>query len=184
MQDISYLYYYYYCKFSAFKFLPHFQYTDTIIDNFPSTYTFQIDAILLGTERIGHGYALIKHPSAMEFIKRQGIAVEVNPISNQVLRLVADTRNHPAAVLFSDNYPVVISSDDPSFWEAKPLSHDFFVAFLGIANSRQDIRFLKQLAINSIKYSAMTDEEKDVAMDKWQVAWDQFVDLAVAKLAA
>lgn len=108
----------------------------------------------------------------------------MNPISNNVLRLVSDTRNHPAATLFSDNYPVVVSSDDPSFWEAKPLSHDFFVAFLGIANSRQDIRFLKQLAINSIKYSAMTDEEKDVAMDKWQVAWDQFVDLAVAKLAA
>lgn len=117
-------------------------------------------------------------------LKRNDIAVEVQPISSQVLRLVADPRNHPAAVLFSDNYPVVISSDDPSFWEAKPLSHDFFVAFLGIANSRQDIRFLKQLAINSIKYSAMTDEEKDVAMDKWQVAWDQFVDLAVAKLGA
>lgn len=108
--------------------------------------------------------------------------MEVNPISNQVLRLVADTRNHPAAVFFSDDYPVVISSDDPSFWEAKPLSHDFFVAFLGIANSRQDLRFLKQLAINSIKYSAMPQPEKDAAMDKWQVAWDRFVDLAVAKL--
>ena len=142
----------------------------------------QIDAILLGTQRIGHGYALIKHPSALEFVKRQGIAVEVNPISNQVLRLVADTRNHPAAVLFSDNYPVVISSDDPSFWEAKPLSHDFYVAFLGIANSRQDLRCLKQLAINSIKYSAMPVKEKEDAMVKWQVAWDRFVDKALQQL--
>lgn len=110
--------------------------------------------------------------------------MEVNPISNQVLRLVSDTRNHPAAVFFSDNYPVVISSDDPSFWEAKPLSHDFFVAFLGIANSRQDLRFLKQLAINSIQYSGMGEEEKAIAMEKWQLSWDRFVDLALADLGA
>lgn len=184
---ISLLLLIYFRILGAFKF-PSI-WSATKIDNFlvvpgdhPSSSLVQVDAILLGTQRIGHGYALIKHPSAMEFIKRQGIAVEVNPISNQVLRLVADTRNHPAAVLFSDNYPVVISSDDPSFWEAKPLSHDFFVAFLGIANSRQDMRFLKQLAINSIKYSAMPDAEKNEAMDKWQAAWDRFVDVTVAKL--
>ena len=143
---------------------------------------FQVDAVLLGTQRIGHGYALIKHPGVLELVKRQGIAVEVNPISNQVLRLVSDTRNHPAAVFFSDNYPVVISSDDPSFWEAKPLSHDFFVAFLGIASSRQDLRLLKRLAMNSIQFSAMTDEEKAVAMQKWTSAWDLFVDAAVSDL--
>lgn len=144
---------------------------------------FQIDAVLLGTERIGHGYALTKHPAVLEFIKRRGIAVEVNPISNQVLRLVSDTRNHPAALFFSDkNFAVVISSDDPSFWEAKPLSHDFFVAFLGIASSRQDLRFLKRLAMNSIQYSGMAEEEKATAMEKWQISWDRFVDLAVADL--
>lgn len=115
-------------------------------------------------------------------LKRNDIAVEVQPISSQVLRLVADPRNHPAAVLFSDNYPVVISSDDPSFWEATPLSHDFFVAFLGIASSRQDLRVLKQLAINSIKYSAMNNAEKLVAMVKWQTAWDKFVNEQVTQL--
>lgn len=135
-----------------------------------------MDAILLGTKRIGHGYAIIKHPGVLEFIKRQGIAIEVNPISNQVLRLVSDTRNHPAALLFSDNYPVVVSSDDPSFWEAKPLSHDFYIAFLGIANGRQDLRFLKRLAMNSITYSGMEEEEKQSAMAKWTSDWNNFVD--------
>lgn len=118
----------------------------------------------------------------LEFVKREGIAVEVNPISNQVLRLVSDTRNHPAAMLFSDNYPVVISCDDPSFWEAKPLSHDFYIAFLGIANSRQDLRLLKKLALNSIQYSAMTDEEKVLAVTKWQKAWNRFVETTLANL--
>lgn len=43
-----------------------------------------IDAVLLNTSRIGHGYAIGKHPVVMETIKSKGIAIELNPISNQV----------------------------------------------------------------------------------------------------
>lgn len=136
----------------------------------------------MGTTRIGHGYALTKHPRALALVKKLDVAVEVNPISNNVLRLVSDTRNHPAATLFSDNYPVVVSSDDPSFWEAKPLSHDFYYAFLGIASSRQDLRVLKQLAMNSIKYSAADGLEKILYTVKWQTAWNQFVDRQLKQL--
>ncbi|XP_055626859.1 adenosine deaminase 2-like [Toxorhynchites rutilus septentrionalis] len=128
-----------------------------------------IDAILLGTKRIGHGFPLIKHPLLLEVIKRKQICVEVNPISNQVLKLVEDFRNHPAALLFVDDYPVVVSSDDRSFWRATPLSHDFYMAFLGIASAQHDLRLLKQLAINSIRFSAMDDLEKTRAMSKWEV---------------
>lgn len=46
--------------------------------------TAQIDAILLGSKRIGHGYALAKHPKLLELLKKHDIAVEVNPVSNQV----------------------------------------------------------------------------------------------------
>jgi adenosine deaminase CECR1 len=43
-----------------------------------------IDAILLGTTRIGHGYALVKNPSLLELIREKDICIEVNPVSNQV----------------------------------------------------------------------------------------------------
>lgn len=46
----------------------------------------QIDAILLGSKRIGHGYALAKHPKLLELLKKHDIAVEVNPVSNQVIQ--------------------------------------------------------------------------------------------------
>ncbi|XP_031624714.1 adenosine deaminase AGSA-like [Contarinia nasturtii] len=133
------------------------------------------DTILMGSRRIGHGYALTKHPKLMEFVKRNNIAVEVNPISNQVLKLVDDYRNHPASVLIAQNVPIIISSDDPGFWEVSPLSHDFYMTFLGIASRHSDLRTLKKLAINSIQYSSLNDMEKTTAFTKWQIKWDQFI---------
>ncbi|XP_068149182.1 adenosine deaminase 2 [Drosophila tropicalis] len=139
------------------------------------------DAILMGTKRIGHGYAITKHPFAMSLCKYLDIAIEVCPVSNQVLQLGQDYRSHPAALLIAENVPIVISSDDPSFWRATPLSHDFYFAFLGIGPWRADLRFLKSLAINSIKYSAMQDNEKPAAFKKWQKKWDIWIE-EVAKL--
>jgi adenosine deaminase CECR1 len=84
-------------------------------------------------------------------------------------------RNHPATILFSDNYPVVISSDDPSFWESTPLTHDFYEAFLGIASAHQDLRVLKKLALNSLNYSSMSASELETARLKWSEKWDHFI---------
>lgn len=112
----------------------------------------------------------------MEELKKRNICIELNPISNQVLKLVEDCRNHVGAIYLSDNYPVVVSSDDPAFWCASPLSHDFYVAFLGLASARQDLRVLKKLALNSIEYSAMTKAEKVEAKHKWSISWNHFID--------
>ncbi|XP_039485886.1 adenosine deaminase 2 [Drosophila santomea] len=134
-----------------------------------------IDAILLGTKRIGHGFGLVKHPVVLDMLKMLNVAIEVNPISNQVLQLVSDFRNHPCSHFFADGYPVVISSDDPSFWKATPLTHDFYIAFLGIASQHSDLRLLKKLALNSIQYSSLTGDAQFEALEKWQVKWDQFI---------
>nr|KAG5709047.1 hypothetical protein BaRGS_004686 [Batillaria attramentaria] len=111
-----------------------------------------IDAVLLNTSRIGHGYAVLKHPWVLDQVRQRNIAIEVCPVSNQVLKLVSDLRNHPAAVLMSRDYPIVIASDDPAAWGSAPLSHDFYMAFMALASVRDDLRVLKQLAINSIRF--------------------------------
>lgn len=113
--------------------------------------------------------------------KRLDIAVEVNPISNQVLKLVDDMRNHPAKVLFAQGYPVVISNDDPGFWGAEALTYDFYQAFMALMSAHSDLRALKQLAMNSISYSSMTDAEKKDAFAIWEKKWDTFVDTVANK---
>lgn len=139
-----------------------------------------IDAVLLGSKRIGHGYALTKHPTLMANVLKNDIAVEVNVISNAVLSLVRDVRNHPLAIYLALGLPVVLSSDDPGVWGAEPLSHDFYVAFVGVASKHADLRTLKQLALNSVKYSALDSKEKERFYNVFNKRWRQFVKNEIA----
>ncbi|CAH0546065.1 unnamed protein product [Brassicogethes aeneus] len=135
-----------------------------------------IDAVLLNTTRIGHGYAILKHPEVYRAAKKNRIAIEVSPISNQVLKLVDDLRNHPAAILVADGYPVVICCDDPSFWGAKGLSYDWYYAFMSFGSRDSDLKLLKQLAINSIAYSSLDLVDNSDLLTKWQLSWNTFID--------
>lgn len=128
--------------------------------------------------RIIFSYALLKHPKIMELVRKRGIAIEIAPISNQVLNLVRDLRNHPASALFSENYPVVVSNDDPGLWGAKALSYDFYEAFVGMMSRESDLRALKKLAINSIEYSSLRTNEKTRALKIWNQRWSEFIDAA------
>lgn len=140
-----------------------------------------IDAVILGATRIGHGFAITKHPFVMEQIKKQNIAIEVCPISNQVLKLVNDLRNHPASQLIAEGFPVVICNDDPSFWGSKGLSYDWYMAFMGIAGREADLKFLKQIANNSLTYSSMPEAEKKIAIAQWEQDWANFVKEILVK---
>ncbi|XP_070575230.1 adenosine deaminase 2-like [Ptychodera flava] len=135
-----------------------------------------IDALLLNTTRIGHGYGAIKHPSVLKNMKDRNIPTEVNPISSQVLKHFDDIRNMPAAYLIAEGYPVVIGSDDPVVWGASPISHDYYEVFMGVASARSDLRLLKQLTMDSISYSSLTGNEEQLCMDLWAAKWQIFLD--------
>ncbi|EDW14736.1 adenosine deaminase 2 [Drosophila mojavensis] len=134
-----------------------------------------MDAILLNTKRIGHGFALPKHPQLWSTIKKRNIAIEVNPLSNQVLGFIWDLRNHPASFLIAENFPIIISADDPGVWGAKGLSYDFYYAFMAMAPVEADLRFLKQLALNSMKYSVLNSVERRKFNRVFQKKWQEFI---------
>lgn len=140
-----------------------------------------IDVILLNTTRIGHGYALFKHPMLWSAVHQRNIAIEVSPISNQVLRLVHDLRNHPAALYLAQNMPVVICNDDPTFWGAEGLSYDYYMAFMGFAPANAGLKLLKQLVLNAIKYSYLNVEERSRYNTMFVNVWDQFLNRVISK---
>lgn len=110
------------------------------------------DAVLLNSTRIGHAFSLYKHPVLMQIIKQRHICIEVCPISNQVLRLVEDLRNHPATVYSAINLPLVIASDDPAFWGATGVSYDMYYALMCFTGADNGLSYVKQLVINSLQY--------------------------------
>ncbi|XP_045470044.1 adenosine deaminase 2-like [Harmonia axyridis] len=141
-----------------------------------------VDAILMKSRRIGHGFALSRHPQLMSLVREQNIAIEVCPISNQVLLLNEDPRNHPAVPLLSQGFPVVICSDDPATWGASGLSYDWYVAFMAMTPKDCGLKVLKQFALNSIQFSALDDVDKKEAMDVWTKRWDDFISKMLINL--
>jgi len=138
-----------------------------------------IDAALLA-RRIGHGLALIKRPELGPHLRQQGIAIECCPISNQVLGYVQDFQNHPAAWMVESGVPLTLSPDDPGALGYDNVAADWWVAFVAW---NMDLASLKQLAHNSIKYSALEDAEKEVAFTQWRKQWDSFVHLQLIALS-
>ena len=98
--------------------------------------------------------------------------LQVNPISNQVLGLVKDLRNHPASVLIQEGFPMVISADDPGLWGASGLSYDFYSVLMGMATTTADMALMKKLALNSLDYSTLSGPQLEVCKDIFQNSWD------------
>jgi len=131
------------------------------------------DAILLGTKRIGHGFSLIKHPKLMEICKERKIAVEVCPISNEILRLTSSMPTHPLPALMNHGVPVALCSDDPAVFGNMGLSFDFFQVL--VASETTGLITLGEIAKDSIRYSAMDYKDKERALSIWTKQWNEFI---------
>ncbi|KAK5148931.1 hypothetical protein LTR04_000302 [Oleoguttula sp. CCFEE 6159] len=74
------------------------------------------DALLLNASRIGHGFSLMKHPRLVEEYKRNNICIEVCPISNELLHLCRNVKEHPFPQLLAAGLHCTINSDNPSLF--------------------------------------------------------------------
>ncbi|ESO01160.1 hypothetical protein HELRODRAFT_134508, partial [Helobdella robusta] len=132
------------------------------------------EAVLLNVKRIGHGKGFVKKPYLMQLLKKMKIAVEVCVISNQILGMDADLRNHFGQILYKNGVPIILSPDDPGTFGYDNFTTDWYQAYTGWGLNLGD---LKQLAVNSLTYNGMTDEERKIAIEqKWRPSWEAFVN--------
>jgi adenosine deaminase-related growth factor len=111
----------------------------------------------------------------------RSIALEICPISNQMLRYTPDLRLHPANALLHKGVQCVLANDDPQIFGNEGLTYDFISAFLAWD---LDLWQIKQLIVNSIVYSAIprkignNDSYYDdiiTALNRFNVLWHRFL---------
>ncbi|KAK4190837.1 putative adenosine deaminase-related growth factor [Podospora australis] len=129
------------------------------------------DALLLGSKRIGHGFALPRHPYVMEQMKKQGVCVEVCPISNEILGLTPRISGHSVYNLLANNVHCTVSTDNGTLFRSR-LSHDFYQVIAGKAD--MTLYGLRQLIEWSIEHSCMDDAERKYVFDSWKEMWARF----------
>ena len=115
------------------------------------------DAVLLNSKRMGHGFQLSLFPNLIKEVISRDICIEACPLSNMVLGYTLDLRNHPVRYLLHHGVQVSISSDDPGFFNYQGVTLDY--AYVALA-WELDLMDLKQLSLNGIKYSSVTDAVK------------------------
>ncbi|KAL7914188.1 hypothetical protein GGI35DRAFT_237311 [Trichoderma velutinum] len=132
-----------------------------------------VDALLLGSKRIGHGFALAKHPYIMQHMKAKGICLELCPISNEILGLTPRVGGHSMYQLLANNVHCTVSSDNGALFRSS-LSHDFYQVMVGKAD--MGLYGWKQLAIWSIEHACLNEKEKENMLYEWSQLWNVFLD--------
>ena len=132
------------------------------------------EAILLGSNRMGHALGMIKHPYLLNLVKERGIAIECCPVSNQILAFMPDLRIHPAINYIRHGIPVILGTDDPGTFGYDHFTIDWYEVYMAWG---VDLVDLKNLALNSLRHSSMTSEQAEEAItNKWQPAYDEYIE--------
>jgi adenosine deaminase CECR1 len=67
---------------------------------------------------------------------------------------------------------VVLGADDPGTFGYDHVTIDWYEAFMAWGLTLKD---LKKLSINALDYSAMNDDDKELAFDKWTPLWNGYI---------
>lgn len=131
-----------------------------------------VDAVLLGSKRIGHGFNVDMRPGVVARVIQDNICLEICPISNQILQYTPDIRGHYANGLYRQGVPMVISNDDPIMFGYTGLTYDFFAAVVSWGLTYKDV---KRLAWSSIRYSSLTTGEQESVKYRFGLLIDGWV---------
>ena len=67
----------------------------------------------LGVRRVQHGVRAVEDPAVVELLVREGVTLDITPISNVKLGVVPSLREHPLRALLAAGVRCTLSTDDP-----------------------------------------------------------------------
>ncbi|KAF2169868.1 hypothetical protein M409DRAFT_64854 [Zasmidium cellare ATCC 36951] len=135
------------------------------------------DSLLLNAKRIGHGYALLKHPQLVKKYSDAKICLELCPISNELLGVCGNARQHIFPELLAAGLQCTLNADNPALYrgpglDTYSLSHEFYQVMVG--DLRMNIHGWKQLAEWSLEHACLTPQELDRAKAIFHKHWEEF----------
>jgi aminodeoxyfutalosine deaminase len=102
-------------------------------------------ALEIGAERIGHGIAAVRDEALMRVLREKNIPLEICISSNVCMGLVPSVEEHPVRRFYDAGVPIVLNTDDPSFFRTT-LTREYELAEgLGLP--------VDELAANSFRYA-------------------------------
>ncbi|KAL1388134.1 hypothetical protein HDK64DRAFT_125210 [Phyllosticta capitalensis] len=130
------------------------------------------EAVLLHSKRVGHGFSLLKHPP--EFVdkfKAAGICIELCPVSNEMLGLCQNVKQHPFPEILAAGIPCTVNADNPALFQAN-MSHEFYQVMVG--DPTMNLHGWRQLAEWSLQYSCLSAQEVEQGLKYWRESWEEF----------
>lgn len=116
----------------------------------------------MGVRRVQHGIRAVDDPAVIALLVREGVTLDITPISNVKLRSVPSMREHPLRKLMAAGVRCTISTDDPLVF-GNSLT-DEYVALAGEGGfSRAE---LVQLARNGFEAGTMSAARKAAAFQE------------------
>lgn len=107
------------------------------------------DTLLLGADRIGHGFNLIHDPDTLLLMRHNRYLVEINLISNLLLEYSSHLDDHPFPEYLRTGVAVTLSTDDRGMWSSN-LTDEYYLAVTHFNLSWNE---LVQLNRNALQYS-------------------------------
>lgn len=117
----------------------------------------------LKAERIGHGIRCIDDLDLMEYLKKHQVPMEVCPTSNYCLKVANVNEIHPIRKMFDAGLICTLNSDDPVMFSTS-LTQEYLL----LLSQGFSMEELWQLNLNGIKFSFLSNEEKQILIERFK----------------
>jgi adenosine deaminase len=124
-----------------------------------------------GAQRIGHGVDLPYEEDAIDLLERikANSVVEINLTSNEFI-LGVEGWEHPYLIYSASGVPIVISTDDSGVSRNNLTGEYVLLA----ARYKPSYKTVKEYVYNSIKYSFLSEDDKDILINSLDVRFRRF----------